>query len=86
MTIKFSIGISPTGYTTFLSNCYTGRASENFICNDSGFFDLLKRGDEIMADRDFQIRKELMLRYFTLSVSPSARVKAQKTRSIDVKQ
>lgn len=51
------------------------------ICNDSGFFDLLERGDEIMADSGFQIREELMLRYCTLSVPPGARVKAQMTAS-----
>lgn len=46
-TMKFLIGISPTGFVTFLSNCYGGRVSDNFICNDSGFFDLLEYGDEI---------------------------------------
>ena len=52
-TIKFLIGISPNGYITFISDCYTGRASDKFICNDSVFYDLLERDDEIMADRGF---------------------------------
>ena len=77
-TIKFLIGISPNGYITFISDCYTGRASYKFICNDSGFYDLLERDDEIMADRGFQI-KELMLNYCSLSVPPGARVKSQMT-------
>ena len=78
-TIKFLIGISPTGYITFLSDCYSGRASDKFICSDSGFYDLLEFNDEIMADRGFQIREELMLRYCSLSVPPGARIKSQMT-------
>ena len=78
-TIKFLIGISPNGYITFISDCYTGRASDKLICNDSGFYDLLERDDEIMADRGFQIKKELMLNYCSLSVPPGARVKSQMT-------
>ena len=57
-TLKFLIGISPTGYITFLSCCYGGRATDKYITNDSGFYDLLEREDEIMADRGFQIREE----------------------------
>ncbi len=78
-TIKFLIGIAPTGYITFLSDCYSGRASDKHICNDSGFFDLLERNDEIMADRGFQITEELLLRFCSLSVPPGARTKAQMT-------
>ena len=33
-TIKFLIGISPTGFVSFLSKCYGGRASDKFICNE----------------------------------------------------
>jgi len=36
-TIKFLIGISPTGYITFLSDCYGGRASDRFICKEVVF-------------------------------------------------
>ena len=49
-TFKFLIGISPTGFITFISSCYGGRTTDKFICSDSGFYDLLDRGDEIMAD------------------------------------
>ena len=33
-TIKFLVGISPTGYITFLSDCYGGRASDRCIVKD----------------------------------------------------
>ena len=54
-----------------------GRASDKFICSDSEFYDLLERADEIMADRGFQIKEKLMLKYCSLSAPPGATVKAQ---------
>ena len=78
-TVKFLIGISPTGYVTFLSDCYGGRSSDKFITADSGFYDCLDHYDEVMADRGFQIKEELMLKFCTLSVPPGVRVKAQMT-------
>ncbi|XP_012562119.2 uncharacterized protein LOC105847239 [Hydra vulgaris] len=80
-TVKVLIGIAPNGYITFLSKCYGGRASDKFITSDSGFYDLLERDDEVMADRGFQIREELLFRYCSLSVPPGARVKSQMTAS-----
>ena len=78
-TLKFLVGISPSGYISFLSDCYGGRASDKFITKDSGFYDLLERDDEIMADRGFQIQEELMLRFCKLVVPPGARLKSQMT-------
>jgi len=80
-TIKFLIGISPTGFITFLSDCYGGRASDKFICADSQFYDCLEACDEVMANRGFQITEELVLHYCTLTVPPGARLKAQMTTS-----
>ena len=79
-TIKFLIGISPTGFITFLSDCYGGRSSDKFICSDSGFYDHLDLYDEVMADRGLQIKEELLLKYCTLTVPPGARVKSQMTK------
>ena len=78
-TIKFLVGISPTGYITFLSDCYGGRASDRYIVKDSGFYDLLEREDMVMADRGFQIHEELLLRFCSLQVPPGARAKSQMT-------
>ena len=81
-TIKFLVGITPSGYISFLSDCYGGRSSDKFITADSGLYDLLERDDEVMADcRGFQIREEVMLRFCSLSVPPGARVKSQMTMS-----
>ena len=78
-TIQFLIDILPTGYVTFLSDCYSRRSSDKFITADSGFYDCLDLFDEVMAERGFQIKEKLMLKFCTLSVPSSARVKAQMT-------
>ena len=36
-TIKFLVGISPTGYITFLSDCYGGRAKDRYIVKEVDF-------------------------------------------------
>ena len=80
-TLKFLVGIAPSGYIIFLSDCYGGRASDKHIVLDSGFLDLLDRDDQIMADRGFQIREELMMKFCTLIVPPGARAKSQFTEA-----
>ena len=78
-TFKFLIGIAPSGFITFLSDSYGGRTSDQYICQNSGFYRLLEYGDEIMADRGFQIKEDLLHHYCTLSIPPGARVKSQMT-------
>ena len=46
-TIKFLIGIAPSGYITFLSQVYGGRATDCYITANSGILDLLQPGDEV---------------------------------------
>ena len=36
-TVKFLIGITPSGFTSFISKGYGGRASDPYITNDCGF-------------------------------------------------
>ena len=65
-TIKFLVGISPSGFITFLSSCYGGRASNKFITKSAGFYDLLAHDDVVMTDCDFQIQKDLLLHFCNL--------------------
>ena len=46
-TLKFLIGIAPSGYITFLSQVYGGRATDCYITANSGILDLLQPGDEV---------------------------------------
>ena len=70
-TIKVLVAITPTGAISYVSPAYGGRATDIFIVKDSGFLDYLVPYDEVMADRGFKIREELMLRMVSLCIPPS---------------
>ena len=53
-----------------MSPVYGGRATDVFVVMDSGFLNYLDPYDEVMADRGFKIREELMMRYGNI-VHPS---------------
>ena len=54
-----------------VSPAYGGRATDIFIVHDSGFLYLIESYDEVMADRGFKIREELMMKMATLCIPPS---------------
>ena len=54
-----------------MSPAYGGRATDIFIVKDSGFLDYLVPYDEVMTDRGFKIREELMFRMVSLCIPPS---------------
>ncbi len=58
-TAKGLIGISPNGYPSFVSSLYAGRTSDKKITNDCGILNLLEPGDELMADRGFDIESDM---------------------------
>ena len=58
-TAKALIGISPAGTLTFVSELYAGRTSDKELTNDCGILQLLDTGDEIMADKGFNIEEDL---------------------------
>ena len=76
-TRKILVGNSPSGFITFLSSCYGGRAGDKFITKDSGFYDLFERDDVVIADRGFQIQEDLFLHFCNLQVPPGAQTKSQ---------
>ena len=78
-TFKVFITISPAGYIMYLSDCYGGRSTDQFICQNSRYYSLLEYGDVVMADRGFQIKEDLLHHYCHLTVPPGARAKSQMT-------
>ena len=76
-TVKFLVGITPHGHIAFLSSAWGGRTSDRHIVQSSGFLDLLDPGDEVMADRGFTIKEELLLRHATLTIPPFSQGRRQ---------
>ena len=60
-TIKFLVSVTPNGMFSYISPCYGGRASDKFIAKDCGFLRLIEPYDQVMADRGFKIREDLMM-------------------------
>jgi len=59
-TIKFLVGMSPSGAIIYISSMWGGRASDKKITSESERLLLsLKPGDKVMVDRGFTIAKEL---------------------------
>ena len=69
-TIKALVGITPSGYFSFLSKFWTGSTSDRKITQESGLTDLLEEGDSVMADRGFNIRDILTKRKVYLNIPP----------------
>lgn len=69
-TFKLLTGISPTGVVTFLSKLWGGNASNKQIVKESGFMNLLEKGDSVMADKGFTIQDLLDPLSVTLNMPP----------------
>ena len=52
-TMKFLVGIIPSGEITFLSDVYGGRATDSLIVNESNLLELIEPGDQVLADKGF---------------------------------
>ncbi|XP_062597541.1 uncharacterized protein LOC134258963 [Saccostrea cucullata] len=69
-TFKALVAVTPSGAFMFVSNLWGGNVSDRYITEHSGFLDLVKPGDEVMADRGFLIRDLLLERRATLNIPP----------------
>ena len=69
-TIKALVGITPSGYFSFLSEFWTGSTTDRRITQESGLVDLLEEGDAVMADRGFNIRDILTKKKVYLNIPP----------------
>ena len=67
-TFKQLVAIQPSGAISFLSKLYVGNISDQAIVKTSGFLDLVEPGDDIMADRGFNIRHLLLPKQATLNI------------------
>ena len=76
-TIKYFIGISPSGAVSFLSHGWGGRVSDKEITIKSGFLDMVEYGDSVLADRGFLIKEELATRGAVLCIPSFTKGKKQ---------
>lgn len=76
-TIKFLIGITPSGAISFLSRCWGGRVSDKVLTQQSGFLDMLEQGDTVLADRGFTIEDDIALRGANLVIPSFTKGKMQ---------
>lgn len=76
-TAKGLLGIAHSGAPTFISDLYTGCISDKDITKQSGIPELLKEGDECMADKGFNIKDLLEPIGVTLNIPPFLSNKGQ---------
>lgn len=80
-TAKILVSITPAGMINFVSEAWTGRASDKFVTLNSGFLDIIEPYDKVMADRGFPIREELTLLRAELLIPPGRRGVSQMSAS-----
>ena len=56
-TVKFLIGITPHGSISFVSKAWGGKTSDKFLSENCRILKNILRGDLVLADRGFTIRK-----------------------------
>lgn len=76
-TLKVLVSIMPCGTFNFVSEGWGGRTSDIVVTRESGFYDLLEYGDEVMADKGFTIAEDLLIRHARLHIPPGKRGQEQ---------
>jgi hypothetical protein len=78
-TLKCLVAIAPNGSISYLSEAWGGRASDRTIVLESGFLDLIEPTDEVMADRGFPIKSDLVMKRAKLIIPPPGQGAEQMT-------
>ena len=76
-TVKVLIGIIPSGVIAYVSSTYEGSISDKKLVEVCGILDKLESGDEIMADKGFQIQDLLAPLGVRLNIPPFLNSKVQ---------
>ena len=76
-TFKGLIGISPHVSVTFISQLYCGHITDRELTAKSGLYDLLEKGDKVMADKGFDIQDMLAEKGVVLFIPPKRKKKGK---------
>ena len=76
-TIKFLIGIAPQGAIIFLSKGWGGRMSDQHLTQHCGILEYLQPGDQVLADRGFNVQDSARLYCTEVKIPPFTRGKKQ---------
>ena len=68
--VQVLVACTPDGVLCYISRVYGGAASDKFITTDCGFLEHLQKGDQIMADKGFDIHDEVEKRGAALNLPP----------------
>ena len=82
-TIKFLVGIAPSGGICFISNVWGGRVSDRNLTIRSGFLNNIQKHDVILADRGFKI-EDLVLEKNAKLIIPSSTKNKKQLSALDV--
>ncbi|XP_020904289.1 uncharacterized protein LOC110242620 [Exaiptasia diaphana] len=80
-TIKALVGITPSGYFSFVSQFWSGCTGDRKITQESGLLELLEEGDSVMADRGFNVRDLLTKKKVYLNMPPFSKKGKQLSRA-----
>ena len=78
-TVKCLVAITPQGSICYLSELYAGRTTVRYIIRHSKFLDYINPNDQVLADRGFPIREELLAKHAQLVMPPAAKGTSQMT-------
>ena len=79
-TIKLLISITPQGTISYISQAWGGRVSDKFLTENCGILNKLMPGDQILADRGFNMEESVSLYCAELKIPPFTRGKKQLSR------
>ena len=79
-TLKFLVGIAPSGAFTYISKSWGGRASDKTITLEDGLLEMLDHGDLVLADRGFLAAEELGVKGVSLAMPAFTKGKKQLSR------
>ena len=76
-TMKGLVGLSPIGALCFLSELYTGSISDKELTKMSHVIDYLDPGDDVMADKGFDIQDDFAAKGVTVNIPSFLKGKTQ---------